>query len=63
MASVLSSKLEQEYLDFVQFELLTRKEELKRKCRECQRNCNHTPEETMECLANLMTIEYLLDHT
>jgi len=54
--------VETEYLNLIQTDLLKRGEELKLKCKECRRLCNHTPEDVMECLANLMTIEYLMDH-
>ncbi len=54
--------MEAEYLSLIQGDLLNRAEELKLKCKECRRPCNNTPEEIMECLANLMTIEYLMDH-
>lgn len=55
--------VENEYLTLIQNDLLQRAEELKLKCKECRRPCSHTPEEVMECLANLMTIEYLMDHS
>ncbi|MCE5271070.1 hypothetical protein LLH00_07265 [bacterium] len=55
--------MEQEYLDLIKQELLDRQEELKRRClEECRRRCGGSPEESMECLANLMTLEYLLDN-
>ena len=57
------SRVETEYLNLISNDILNRTEELKLKCKECRRPCNHTPEEIMECLANLMTIEYLMDHS
>ncbi|MEA2063403.1 MAG: hypothetical protein U9P14_06885 [Gemmatimonadota bacterium] len=53
---------ETEYLNHIKNELLRRDEELKVRCKDCRRECGHTPEEKMECLANLMTLEYLIDH-
>lgn len=54
--------MEQEYFDLLQREIT--KSSLKNKvdCEDCQRSCGRSPEETVECLANLMTLEYLLDH-
>ncbi len=55
--------MEQEYFSEVADTFLKRKEELKHRCREhCKRECDHSSEEMMECLANLMTLEYLLDN-
>ena len=55
--------MEQEYLNLIKEELIKRQEELKRICEEdCRRHCGQTPEEALDCLANLMTIEYLIDH-
>lgn len=55
--------MEIEYMDLIKQELLNRQEELKRRCIEdCHRRCGGTPEESMECLANLMTLEYLIDN-
>ena len=54
--------MEAEYLNLISDEFLNRADELKLKCQDCRRPCGHTPEEVMECLANLMTIEYLIDH-
>ena len=54
--------MEREYFNIVEQELLNRKEALRLNCNGCRRKCGHTPEEIVECLANLMTIEYLLDH-
>lgn len=54
--------METEYLNLISNDLINRAEELKIKCKECRRPCNQTREEIMECLANLMTIEYLMDH-
>ncbi len=58
-----SVRMDQEYLSLIKQELLDRQEELKRRClEECRRRCGGSPEESMECLANLMTLEYLLDN-
>ena len=55
--------MEKEYMDLIKHELLSRQEELKRRCLEdCRRRCAGTPEESMECMANLMTLEYLIDN-
>ncbi len=55
--------VDQEYFSLVRQELLNRTEELKLSCNnDCRRKCGQSAEETVECLANLMTIEYLLDH-
>ncbi len=54
--------MDQEYFSLVRQELLNRTEELKLSCNDCRRKCGQSAEEIVECLANLMTIEYLLDH-
>ena len=55
--------MEQEYFDLVSENFLKYQEQLRHRCQEeCQRKCGQTPEEMMECLANLLTIEYLLDN-
>ena len=58
----MEKRVEQEYFDLLQREIT--KSSLKNKvdCEDCQRSCGRSPEETVECLANLMTLEYLLDH-
>ena len=55
-------EVEKEYLGIIGDELTRRTDELKRKCEKCTRDCAHRPEDKIECLANLMTIEYILDH-
>jgi len=58
------SKVEKEYFNLLSKDVPKNLEQLKRRCREdCQRKCGQTPKEMMECLANLMTIEYLLDNS
>ena len=54
--------MEKEYLDIIGDEFVRRTDELKKKCEKCARDCAHRPEDKIECLANLMTIEYILDH-
>ena len=56
--------MEKEYFNLLSKDVPKNLEQLKRRCREdCQRKCGQTPKEMMECLANLMTIEYLLDNS
>jgi len=54
--------VEQEYFNLLQQEITRSSLKSKVDCEDCQRACGRSPEETVECLANLMTLEYLLDH-
>ena len=54
--------MEQEYFNLLKQELEKNSKQVLLNCANCQRTCEQSPEETVECLANLLTIEYLLDH-
>ncbi len=56
--------MEQEYFNILKQELSKPDQAVpKLNCEDCKRPCGKTREETVECLANLMTIEFLLDHS
>jgi len=56
--------VEQEYFNILKQELENSSQNgFKVNCEDCQRPCGKSKEETVECLANLMTIEFLLDHS
>ena len=57
-----SCTVEQEYFNLLKQELEKNSKQVLLNCANCQRTCEQSPEETVECLANLLTIEYLLDH-
>ena len=57
-----SNAVEQEYFKLLKQELEKKSKQALLNCADCQRTCEQSPEETVECLANLLTIEYLLDH-
>jgi hypothetical protein len=57
-------EVEQEYFNILKQELENSSQNgFKVNCEDCQRPCGKSKEETVECLANLMTIEFLLDHS
>lgn len=57
-------KVEQEYFNILKQELDKSGQLATRlNCDDCKRPCGKSSEETVECLANLMTIEFLLDHS
>lgn len=55
--------MEQEYFKILKRELDKSGQASRINCDECQRPCTKSREEIVECLANLMTIEFLLDHS
>ncbi len=56
--------MEQEYFNLLKQELSkSGQSATKLNCEDCTRPCGKTKDETVECLANLMTIEFLLDHS
>ena len=56
--------MEQEYFNILKQELRKSGQTVpKLNCDDCKRPCGKTREEEVECLANLMTIEFLLDHS
>ena len=57
-------EVEQEYFNILKQELEKSSQNgVRINCDDCQRPCSKSREETVECLANLMTIEFLLDHS
>ena len=56
--------MEREYFNILKQELSQSGQVVpKLNCDDCTRPCGKTREDTVECLANLMTIEFLLDHS
>ena len=56
--------MEKEYFNILEQELHQSGRAVpKINCEDCKRPCGKSAEEVVECLANLMTIEFLLDHS
>ena len=57
------AEVEKEYFNLLKQELQKASNQERLNCDSCQRECGRSSDEVIECLANLMTIEFLLDHS